>query len=68
MHTHNVEAFFTYHPEQYPTRIPKWIWDDDGWEDVRGYHNARGSLRSWLAPRRDSPRAASSTSSPATWS
>jgi hypothetical protein len=49
MHTHNVEAFFTYHPEKYPTRIPKWIWDDDGWEDVRGYHNARGALRQWLA-------------------
>ena len=48
MHTHNVEAFFTYHPEKYPTRIPKWIWDDDGWEDVRGYHNARGALRTWL--------------------
>jgi hypothetical protein len=48
MHTHNVEAFFTYHPERFPTRIPKWIWDEEGWEDVRGYHNARGALRSWL--------------------
>lgn len=49
MHTHNVEAFFTYHPEKYPTRIPKWIWDDDGWQSVRDHHNARGSLRSWLS-------------------
>jgi len=48
LHTHNVEAFFTYHPERYPTRIPKWIWDDDGWEDVRGHHTARGALRTWL--------------------
>ena len=51
MPTHNVEAFFTYHPEKYPTRIPKWIWDDDGWEDVRGYHNARGALRHLARPR-----------------
>jgi hypothetical protein len=48
MHTHNVEAFFTYHPERFPTRIPKWIWDDEGWESVRDHHNARGALRSWL--------------------
>ena len=48
MHTHNVEAFFTYHPERFPTRIPKWVWDEEGWEDVRGYHNARGALRTWL--------------------
>ena len=57
MHTHNVEAFFTYHPEQFPTRIPKWIWDEDGWEDVRGYHNARGALRTWLGHARARPRA-----------
>jgi hypothetical protein len=49
MHTHNVEAFFTYHPERFPTRIPKWIWDDDGWQSVKDLHNARGSLRSWLS-------------------
>ena len=68
MHTHNVEAFFTYHPEKYPTRIPKWIWDDDGWESVRDYHNARGALRSWLSHDTMTARAPGSTSSPATWS
>ena len=48
MHTHNVEAFFTYHPEKFPTRIPKWIWDDDGWQSVKDFHNARGEPRKWL--------------------
>ena len=47
MHTLNVEAFFTYHPEKYPTRIPKWIWDDDGWQSVKDFHNARGEPRRW---------------------
>ena len=48
MHTLNVEAFFTYHPEKYPTRIPKWIWDDDGWQSVKDFHNARGEPRKWM--------------------
>jgi hypothetical protein len=49
MHTHNVEAFFTYHPEKYPTRIPKWIWnDDDGRQDVKALHAAQGAPRRWL--------------------
>ena len=47
MHTLNVEAFFTYHPEKYPTRIPKWIWDDDGWQSVKDFHTARGEPRKW---------------------
>jgi hypothetical protein len=48
-HTHNVEAFYTYHPEKYPTRIPKWIWDDEnGWQDVKAYHAAQGMPRKWL--------------------
>ena len=47
MHTLNVEAFFTYHPEKYPTRIPKWIWDDDGWQSVKDFHAARGEPRRW---------------------
>ena len=50
MHTHNVEAFFTYNWGQNSDRIPKWIWDDDnGWTDVKAYHAAQGSSRSWLA-------------------
>ena len=46
----------SYQPEKYPTRIPKWIWDDDGWQSVKDFHNARGEPRRWLAPRRSPGR------------
>jgi hypothetical protein len=49
MHTHNVEAFFTYDWAQNADRIPRWIWDEDrGWEDVKAHHSAQGSPRRWL--------------------
>ena len=47
--TLSLEDFFTYRYDQFPKRVKKWIWDDDGWQAIRDYHNARGALRQWLA-------------------
>ena len=46
--TYSLEDFFTYHYDQFPERVTKWIWDDDGWQELRAHHSARGALRRWL--------------------
>jgi len=46
--TYSLEDFFTYRYDQFPERVRKWIWDDDGWQELRVHHNARGALRRWL--------------------
>ena len=50
-HVTNVEHYFTYKYAFGPvkdTRVMKWIYADESWHDLRAYHQARGSVRTWL--------------------
>ena len=50
-HVTNVEHYFTYRyafGTRNDTRVMKWIYAEDAWHDLRAYHTARGSLRTWL--------------------
>ena len=50
-HVDNVEDYFNYKYAfgewKYP-RVMKWIYAEDDWHDLRDYHAARGSERTWL--------------------
>ena len=50
-HVTNVEHYFTYRYAFGPrkdTRVMKWIYAEHAWHDLRAYHTARGSQRTWL--------------------
>jgi hypothetical protein len=47
-HTENVVDYFTYVYNRFPKRIKKWIWADGGWNELRTYHENRGSVRTWI--------------------
>ncbi len=50
-HVDNVEDYFTYKyafGEWKYTRVMKWIYAEDDWHDLRDYHTARGSERTWI--------------------
>jgi hypothetical protein len=46
--TYSLVDFFSYRYDQFPERVRKWIWDDDGWQELKAHHTARGALRRWL--------------------
>jgi hypothetical protein len=49
-HVNNVEHFCRYQYEisAGKSRVPKWIFADGEWHEVKEYHRARGSLRTWI--------------------
>lgn len=50
-HVDNVEDYFSYKyafGERKYTRVMKWIYAEDDWHDLRDYHTARGSARTWI--------------------
>jgi hypothetical protein len=48
LHVDNVHDFFTYNHNRNARRVPRWIWADHAWHDLREYHAQRGAVRTWL--------------------
>jgi hypothetical protein len=46
-HTDNVQDFFGYAQVHNAGRVPMSIWADSKWWNLKDYHKARGSLRTW---------------------
>jgi hypothetical protein len=46
-HTDNVQDFFNYAQAHNAGRVPMSIWADSRWWNLKDYHKARGSLRTW---------------------
>lgn len=46
LHVDNVVDYFTYRYAR-TERVPKWVWADARWHELRSYHEERGSLRRW---------------------
>ncbi len=47
LHTSNVLDYFQYTQAANARRVPKSIWADGEWHDLKTYHAARGSARTW---------------------
>lgn len=47
-HVKNVVDYFNYIYHNNPKRLKKWIYVDDRWQELRAYHESRGSLRQWI--------------------
>lgn len=47
-HVKNVVDYFNYTYHRYPDRVRKWIYADERWQELRAYHENRGSLRRWI--------------------
>ncbi len=47
LHVKNVVDFFNYVYHR-TNRVKRWIYIDDGWQELRAYHESRGSLRQWI--------------------
>ncbi len=48
-HVNNVEDYFTYkYAFGTGSRVQKWIYADNTWQELKAYHAARGSERTWI--------------------
>lgn len=48
-HVNNVEDYFTYkYAFGASSRVQKWIYSDNAWQELKAYHAARGSERTWI--------------------
>ena len=66
--TYSLVDFFTYRYDQFPERVRKWIWDDERLAGADAPTTAPAARCGAGSRAARCPRAARSTSGPATWS